>query len=146
MELHAGIRRLWNAGLRCCLAVAGGIFAGDGAIVSVDSAPGLGLLAGCGFVPTGWWHPAPCELHAFWSVLRARLAAVAQELDHSPAETHLTLRHLSLSPAQARELGETLSKLVDEAQENTEDQPAHGVLVALYQQALPTSTSTTSPA
>jgi hypothetical protein len=143
MELHAGIRRLWNAGLRCCLAVAGGIFAGDGAIVSWTP-PRTRLLAGCDFVPTGWWHPATCELHAFWSVLRARLAAVAQELDHSPAETHLTLRHLRLSPAQARELGETLSKLVDEAEENTEDQPAHGVLVALYQQALPTSTSTTS--
>ncbi|MCX5231260.1 transcriptional regulator [Streptomyces sp. NBC_00233] len=81
----------------------------------------------------------------------AMLTAVAQELDRSPTDTHLTLRHLHLSPAQARELGETLTRLVDEAEENPEDQPLHGVLVALYQQALPTSTqalptSTTNPA
>ncbi|MER5710495.1 winged helix-turn-helix domain-containing protein [Streptomyces sp. NPDC042898] len=68
----------------------------------------------------------------------AMLAAVAQELDRSPAETHLTLRHLRLSPAKARELGETLAQLVDEAEESAEDQPVHGVLVALYQQAQPT--------
>ncbi|MFB7355986.1 ArsR/SmtB family transcription factor [Streptomyces gardneri] len=74
----------------------------------------------------------------------AMLAAVAQELDRSPAETHLTLRHLSLSPAKARELGETLARLVDEAEENTEDQPVHGVLVALYQQALPTDTTSSA--
>ncbi|MET9538971.1 winged helix-turn-helix domain-containing protein [Streptomyces sp. NPDC006553] len=81
----------------------------------------------------------------------AMLTAVAQELDRSPTDTHLTLRHLHLSPAQARELGETLTRLVDEAEENPEDQPLHGVLVALYRQALPTSTqavptSTTNPA
>lgn len=70
----------------------------------------------------------------------AMLAAVAQELDRSPAETHLTLRHLPLSPAKARELGETLTRLVDEAEEE-EDQPLHGVLVTLYQQALPTGTT-----
>ncbi|MGA5192697.1 ArsR/SmtB family transcription factor [Streptomyces exfoliatus] len=74
----------------------------------------------------------------------AMLAAVAQELDRSPAETHLTLRHLHLSPAKARELGETLARLVDEAEENAEDQPLHGVLVALYQQALPTSTNSSA--
>ncbi|MFD4558371.1 ArsR/SmtB family transcription factor [Streptomyces sp. NPDC058469] len=72
------------------------------------------------------------------------LAAIAQELDLSPAETHLTLRHLRLSPAKARELGEALAKLVDEAEEDTEDQPVHGVLVALYQQALPTSTASSA--
>ncbi|GGU05898.1 ArsR/SmtB family transcription factor [Streptomyces coeruleorubidus] len=71
----------------------------------------------------------------------AMLAAVAQELDRSPVETHLTLRHLRLSPTKARELGETLAQLVDEAEEDAEDQPVHGVLVALYQQALPTSTT-----
>ncbi|MDX6316248.1 MAG: hypothetical protein QOF44_5712, partial [Streptomyces sp.] len=57
---------------------------------------------------------------------------------------HLTLRHLRLSPAKARELGEALAKLVDEAEENAEDQPVHGVLVALYQQALPTSTTSSA--
>ncbi|MFJ3235851.1 ArsR/SmtB family transcription factor [Streptomyces sp. NPDC086787] len=67
----------------------------------------------------------------------AMLAAIAQELDLSPAETHLTLRHLRLSPTKAGELGEALAKLVDEAEENAEDQPVHGVLVALYQQAPP---------
>ncbi|MFI5801997.1 ArsR/SmtB family transcription factor [Streptomyces sp. NPDC051561] len=68
----------------------------------------------------------------------AMLAAVAQELDRSPTEPHLTLRHLRLSPAKARELGEALTRLVDEAEEGTEDQPVHGVLVTLYQQAQPT--------
>ncbi|WP_328623112.1 ArsR/SmtB family transcription factor [Streptomyces sp. NBC_00354] len=74
----------------------------------------------------------------------AMLAAFAQELDLSPAETHLTLRHLRLSPAKARELGETLAQLVDEAEEDAEDQPLHGVLVALYQQALPTGTTSST--
>lgn len=74
----------------------------------------------------------------------AMLTAVAQELHRSPSEPHLTLRHLRLSPAKARRLGEMLAQLVDEAEENGEDQPLHGVLVALYQQALPTSTSTSS--
>ncbi|MCB8900972.1 MULTISPECIES: transcriptional regulator [unclassified Streptomyces] len=71
----------------------------------------------------------------------AMLTAIAQELDRSPTETHLTLRHLHLSPAKARELGETLTRLVDEAEEDGEGQPVHGVLVALYQQAPPTSTT-----
>ncbi|MFD5437941.1 ArsR/SmtB family transcription factor [Kitasatospora sp. NPDC127067] len=76
----------------------------------------------------------------------AMFAAVAQELDLSPAETHLTLRHLRLSPAKASELGEALTELVDEAEEDAEGQPLHGVLVALYQQALPTGTTGTSGA
>ncbi|WNI25983.1 winged helix-turn-helix domain-containing protein [Streptomyces sp. ITFR-16] len=71
----------------------------------------------------------------------AMLAAVAQELDRSPAEHHLTLRHLHLGPAQAKALGETLAALVDEAEEGAEDQPVHGVLVALYQQAPPAGTT-----
>lgn len=70
----------------------------------------------------------------------AMFAAVAQELDRSPAENHLTLRHLRLTPAKARELGDALAELVDEAEENAEDQPVHGVLVALYQQAPPSGT------
>ncbi|RII17019.1 Helix-turn-helix domain protein [Streptomyces sp. YIM 130001] len=71
----------------------------------------------------------------------AMLAAVAQELDLSPVEPQLTLRHLRLSPAKARELGETLAGLVDEAEESAEEQPLHGVLVALYQQAPPAGAS-----
>ena len=74
----------------------------------------------------------------------AMFAAVAQELDLAPTEHHLTLRHLRLSPAKARELGETLARLVDEAEDDAEDQPLHGVLVALYQQALPTSTTSSA--
>ncbi|WP_405401186.1 ArsR/SmtB family transcription factor [Streptomyces sp. NBC_01104] len=70
----------------------------------------------------------------------AMLAAVAQELDLAPVEPHLTLRHLRLSPEKARELGEALAALVDEAEEGAEDQPVHGVLVALYQQASPAGT------
>ncbi|MGW5780007.1 ArsR/SmtB family transcription factor [Streptomyces sp. NPDC003863] len=74
----------------------------------------------------------------------AMLAAVAHELSRSPADTHLTLRHLRLSPEKARELGETLAQLVDNAQENAEEEPLHGVLVALYQQAPPTAGTTSS--
>ncbi|MCY0922281.1 winged helix-turn-helix domain-containing protein [Streptomyces sp. H27-G5] len=70
----------------------------------------------------------------------AMFTAFAQELDLSPAESHLTLRHLRLSPTKAKELGETLAKLVDEAEEEAEGRPLHGVLVALYQQALPAGT------
>lgn len=71
----------------------------------------------------------------------AMLAAIAQELDLSPTEPQLTLRHLRLSPAKAKELGEALAKLVDEAEEDAEGDPVHGVLVTVYQQALPTSTT-----
>lgn len=70
----------------------------------------------------------------------AMLAAFAHELDRSPAET-LTMRHLRLSPAQAERLGETLAGLVDEAEEGGEDEPVHGVLVAMYQQAQPPGTA-----
>ncbi|MFF2993613.1 ArsR/SmtB family transcription factor [Streptomyces sp. NPDC057950] len=71
----------------------------------------------------------------------AMLAAVAQELDRAPAETHLTLRHLRLSPAKARQLGEALARLVDEAEEDAEGRPVHGVLVAFCRQSLPTGTT-----
>ncbi|MER5358509.1 transcriptional regulator [Streptomyces sp. NPDC002785] len=69
----------------------------------------------------------------------AMFAAVAQELNHSPTETHLTLRHLKLSPAKAQQLGETLARLVDDAEEDADDQPVLGVLVTLYQQVGPTA-------
>ncbi|MCM2411065.1 winged helix-turn-helix domain-containing protein [Streptomyces sp. RKAG290] len=74
----------------------------------------------------------------------AMFAAVAQELDLSPTETHLTLRHLRLSPEKAKELGETLAGLVDDAEEGAEDQPVHGVLVTLYQQSRPNTGTTGS--
>ncbi|MFD6494640.1 ArsR/SmtB family transcription factor [Streptomyces sp. NPDC060188] len=65
----------------------------------------------------------------------AMFAGVAQELEHSPVEVELTLRHLRLSPAKARHLAQTLARLVDEAEEDADDQPVHGVLVTLYQHA-----------
>ncbi|MFJ2745192.1 helix-turn-helix domain-containing protein [Streptomyces sp. NPDC087440] len=90
----------------------------------------------------------------------AMFAAVAQELDLSPVEHVLSLRHLRLSPAKARELGETLARLVDEAEDEDEDEaaaeaeasaqeevegrPVHGVLVALYQQ--PSAADPSDPA
>jgi DNA-binding transcriptional ArsR family regulator len=61
----------------------------------------------------------------------ALLGAVAQELDRSPAEPLLTVRHLRLTPASARRLADALSRLVDEAEEDPA-QPVHGVLVSLY--------------
>ncbi|MER7667127.1 winged helix-turn-helix domain-containing protein [Kitasatospora sp. NPDC096128] len=65
----------------------------------------------------------------------ALFGAVAQELDRSPADHLLTLRHLRLSPAKAARLAEVLAALVDEAEEDAEGEPVHGILVTLYQQA-----------
>lgn len=65
----------------------------------------------------------------------AMLGAVAQELDRSPGEHHLTLRHLHLSPAKAQLLGEAMARLIDETEEDAEDEPVHGMLFALYQHA-----------
>ncbi|MEU1117699.1 MULTISPECIES: ArsR family transcriptional regulator [unclassified Streptomyces] len=64
----------------------------------------------------------------------AMLGAVAQELARSEQPT-LSLRHVRLSPDKARRLAETLAALVDEAEEDGGEQPVHGVLVALYEQA-----------
>ncbi|MFD5466100.1 ArsR/SmtB family transcription factor [Kitasatospora sp. NPDC127059] len=65
----------------------------------------------------------------------ALLGAVAQELDRSPTDHLLTLRHLRLSPAKAARLAETLAALVDETEEDPEGAPVHGLLVTLYRQA-----------
>ncbi|MFD7912831.1 ArsR/SmtB family transcription factor [Streptomyces sp. NPDC059752] len=62
----------------------------------------------------------------------ALFSAFAQEIDRSPADHLLRLRHLRLTPAAARELGETLARLVDEAEQAPEGEPVHGVLVSLY--------------
>ncbi|MFF7898585.1 ArsR/SmtB family transcription factor [Streptomyces sp. NPDC088817] len=72
----------------------------------------------------------------------AMFGAVAAEVDRSPAATHVTLRHLRLSLEKAQQLGETLTRLVDELQEDAEEQPVHGVLVALYQHADPSGEGT----
>ncbi|MFJ5921592.1 ArsR/SmtB family transcription factor [Kitasatospora sp. NPDC092948] len=65
----------------------------------------------------------------------ALFGAVAQELERSPADHLLTLRHIRLTPARAARLAEALAALVDEAEEDTEGEPVHGLLVTLYQQA-----------
>ncbi|MFB7911590.1 ArsR/SmtB family transcription factor [Kitasatospora sp. NPDC059146] len=65
----------------------------------------------------------------------ALFGAVAQELDRSPVDHLMTLRHLRLSPAKAAKLAEALAALVDEAEEDPEGEPVHGLLVTLYQQA-----------
>ncbi|MFJ3925365.1 ArsR/SmtB family transcription factor [Streptomyces sp. NPDC090022] len=67
----------------------------------------------------------------------AMLGAFAQELDRSTGEHALRLRHLRLSPDRARALGEALTRLVDEAEQEPEGEPVHGVLVAMYEQASP---------
>jgi DNA-binding transcriptional ArsR family regulator len=67
----------------------------------------------------------------------AMFGAFAQELDRSPADTVVTLRHLRLTPEKARALGETLARLVDEAEEDPTGEPVHGVLVAMYERARP---------
>lgn len=65
----------------------------------------------------------------------AMFGAFAQELDRSPEGTAVRLRHLHLGPDKARRLSELLVQLVDEAEEDGEDEPVLGVLVAVYQQA-----------
>ncbi|MGA5818091.1 ArsR/SmtB family transcription factor [Kitasatospora sp. NPDC094028] len=65
----------------------------------------------------------------------ALFGAVAQELDRSPADHVLTLRHLRLGPAKAARLAEALTALVDGTEEDPEGEPVHGLLVTLYQQA-----------
>ncbi|MEU6127370.1 winged helix-turn-helix domain-containing protein [Streptomyces sp. NPDC047123] len=69
----------------------------------------------------------------------AMLGAVAQELDRSP-QTALSLRHVRLSAEKARELAETLVRLVEEAADEPDEPSVHGVLVALYEQVRPTGT------
>ncbi|MFD4656992.1 ArsR/SmtB family transcription factor [Kitasatospora sp. NPDC058444] len=65
----------------------------------------------------------------------ALLGAVAQELDRSPDDHLLALRHLRLGPAKAARLAEALAALVDETEEDPEGEPVHGLLVTLYRQA-----------
>jgi DNA-binding transcriptional ArsR family regulator len=65
----------------------------------------------------------------------ALFTAVAQEVNRSPDELLLTLRHLRLTPARAAELAEQLRRLVDECEEDeAADALPHGVLVTFYQQ------------
>ncbi|MEU3573762.1 winged helix-turn-helix domain-containing protein [Kitasatospora sp. NPDC036755] len=65
----------------------------------------------------------------------ALLGAVAQELDRSPGNPLLTLRHLRLGPAKAARLAEALAALADDTEEDPEGEPVHGLLVTLYRQA-----------
>ncbi|MFJ3788504.1 ArsR/SmtB family transcription factor [Kitasatospora sp. NPDC090091] len=65
----------------------------------------------------------------------ALLGAVAQELDRSPADHLLSVRHIRLSPAKAARLAAALEALVDETEEDPEGEPVHGLLVTLYRQA-----------
>ncbi|MFF7994522.1 ArsR/SmtB family transcription factor [Kitasatospora xanthocidica] len=65
----------------------------------------------------------------------ALFGAVALELDGSPADHLLALRHLRLSPAKAARLAEALAALVEETEEDPEGEPVHGLLVTLYRQA-----------
>ncbi|MFK8908495.1 ArsR/SmtB family transcription factor [Streptomyces sp. YS-3] len=76
----------------------------------------------------------------------ALFGAVAQELDRSPADHLLTLRHIRLSPAKAARLAEALAALVDETEEDAEGEPVHGLLVTLYQQAGAQGRSADGPA
>ncbi|MFJ1791524.1 transcriptional regulator [Kitasatospora griseola] len=67
----------------------------------------------------------------------ALLGAVAQEVERSPVDHVLTLRHIGIGPARAERLALTLAALVEETEEDPEGEPVHGLLVALYQQAGP---------
>jgi DNA-binding transcriptional ArsR family regulator len=80
----------------------------------------------------------------------ALLGAVAEELNRSPAETHLVWRQLRLTPANAERLRAALTELADEAVDDpvAVDDPAaeedrsgevssYGVLLAFYEQARP---------
>ena len=73
--------------------------------------------------------PGPAAEHT-----EAMFGAVAEELRQAPREPVLVLRHLRLTAAGARELGETLRRLVDQAEDAGGGEAVHGVLVALYRQ------------
>ncbi len=74
--------------------------------------------------------PGPAAEHT-----EALFGAVVDELRRAPEEPMLALRHLRLSAAAAERLGEALRRLVDEAEDASEDEAVHGVLVALYRQS-----------
>ncbi|GIJ46330.1 hypothetical protein Val02_32160 [Virgisporangium aliadipatigenens] len=74
----------------------------------------------------------------------ALLGAIATEIERSPAEHVLTLRHVRLSAEQAARLTEALEEIVAAAPD-TPDQPRHGLLVALYQQAEPAPDTDAGP-
>ncbi|NUT45759.1 MAG: helix-turn-helix domain-containing protein [Saccharothrix sp.] len=65
----------------------------------------------------------------------ALLGAVGEELRRASGEPVLSVRHLRLTEAGARELGEALRRLVDEAEDAGDDEAVHGVLVALYRRS-----------
>lgn len=71
--------------------------------------------------------PGPAAEHT-----EALFGAVAEEVRRAPGEPVLVLRHLRLTEGGARELGETLRRLVDQAEDAGGDEAVHGVLVALY--------------
>lgn len=64
----------------------------------------------------------------------AMLRAVSEEFAAAPDDPLLALRHLRLTPEQAGRLQDTLLALVSETEEADDDQPRHGLLVALYRQ------------
>jgi DNA-binding transcriptional ArsR family regulator len=74
--------------------------------------------------------PGPAAEHT-----EAMFGAVADELRRAPEEPMLALRHLRLTAAAAEQLGEALRRLVDEAEDASDDEAVHGVLVALYRQS-----------
>jgi DNA-binding transcriptional ArsR family regulator len=74
--------------------------------------------------------PGPAAEHT-----EALFGAVADELRRAPEEPLLALRHLRLTAAAAERLGEALRRLVDEAEDASDDEAVHGVLVALYRQS-----------
>ncbi|WP_367128381.1 ArsR/SmtB family transcription factor [Saccharothrix sp. HUAS TT1] len=74
--------------------------------------------------------PGPAAGHT-----EALLGAVAEELRQAPGQPVLALRHLRLTEEGARELGEVLRRVVDQAEDVGGDEAVHGVLVALYRQS-----------
>ncbi|MEO6089993.1 MAG: helix-turn-helix domain-containing protein [Umezawaea sp.] len=73
-------------------------------------------------------HEAPAEHNA------AVFAAMAHEVSRAEEPTVL-LRHLRLTEATARRLGEALERLVHEASDEGGGEAVHGVLVALYRRS-----------
>jgi DNA-binding transcriptional ArsR family regulator len=84
-------------------------------------------------------HEAPAEHNA------AVFAAMAHEVSRAEEEPVVLLRHLRLTEAAARRLGEELERLVEEASDAGDGEAVHGVLVALYRRSEQASPKTVGP-
>jgi DNA-binding transcriptional ArsR family regulator len=67
----------------------------------------------------------------------AMMQAVADGMEADPGEPMVNLRHLRLTPQQAKALAKHLNQLVDDLRPAGNAQPAYGVIVGVYRSGEP---------